>query len=260
MAASILCRKAPGSIFIEAIKMAIVLLGIDDTDNAENPGTGRLARRLGEELVQRGARPMGITRHELLQDPRIPCTRHNKAACIQIEWGGALSELEFMVDLVRQSAATGSDPGLCIAAADTVPPALIEWGIRATQELLTQDAAGELAAANKIFLRPLGGSGDGIIGALAAVGLRAGGNHGRFIDLPGLRTLGESARADELDRMGIEVDHVSPNEPIPASAAYKTMNWVRPRLSQGRPVWPVEWSDNEHAWIAVDRQKPHPME
>ena len=36
---------------------------------------------------------------------------------------------------------------------------------------------------------------------------------------------------------------------------YKTLNWVRPRLVGGRAVWPVEWSDDEHAWIPVDRKK-----
>ena len=44
----------------------------------ETHGTGRRARQLGEVLAADGlAEVDGITRHQLLIDPRIPYTSHN---------------------------------------------------------------------------------------------------------------------------------------------------------------------------------------
>jgi hypothetical protein len=252
--------------------MATFLIGIDDTDNETSPGTGQLARRLAQEIEQRGAKMLGITRHQFLLDDRIPYTSHNSGACIALDWNVSLRDLEFAIDLIAGWSAQGSDPGICIAHRDQVPPETIEWGWAATREVLSQGQAINLARANKLCLRPLGGSGGGIIGALAAVGLRADGNEGRFLDLPGLRMLAEFVEIGELTQLGIRVDHHMPaDHQSPAKAPgvaefahtdarYKTLNWVRPRLIRGQPVWPVEWSEDEHAWIPLDRKKSRPLE
>jgi hypothetical protein len=247
--------------------MATFLIGIDDTDNETSPGTGRLARRLAEEIERRGAKLSGITRHQFLVDDRIPYTSHNSGACLAFEWEGPESELEFTIDLIAEWSAEGSDPGICIAARDKVPTGVVDWGWAATREVLTRDRAFALAHAHGLCLRALGGSGDGIIGALAGVGLRTDGNEGRFLDLPGLRLLGDFVNLGELTEIGIHVEHC-----IPVGAAapnvstareesrYKTMKWVRPRLVKGQPVWPVEWSEDERAWIPVDRKRSRPLE
>src|SRR5665213_3908053 len=107
--------------------MALYLIGIDDTDNDTSPGTGQLARRLAAEAVRRGATHRGITRHQFLVDDRIPYTSHNSGACIAIDWPGTESDLEFASDLITEWSAEGSDPGICIAAADAVPAAVSDW-------------------------------------------------------------------------------------------------------------------------------------
>jgi hypothetical protein len=247
--------------------MAIVLIGIDDTDNETSPGTGQLARRLAQEIEQRGAKPLGITRHQFLLDERIAYTSHNSGACLAVEWNGQPGKLEFAIDLIAEWSAEGSDPGICIAALDAVRPGIVQWGWSATREVLTQDRAAAIAEQNGLCLRALGGNGDGIIGALASVGLRSDGNEGRFLDLPGLRRLAEFVDIAELAEIGIQVDHHMPQGAAQSDTAgkagngsrYKTLNWVRPRLVGGRPVWPVEWSDDEHAWIPVDRKKTRPL-
>jgi len=248
--------------------MSVVLIGIDDTDNQTSPGTGQLARRLAVELERRGARGLGITRHQFLLDDRIPYTTHNSGACVAVEWPGAPDELEFAIDLIENWAATGSDPGICIVANEDVPPAVVEWGWAATRQVLTLDGAINLAAEDELCLRALGGTGGGIIGAMASVGLRADGNEGRFLDWPGLRMLPEVAEIGDLVGLGIEVEHHMPigagpykSDPVGHNRArYKTMNWVRPRLVRGKPVWPVEWSENDSAWVPVDRKKTRPLE
>jgi tRNA(Ile2) C34 agmatinyltransferase TiaS len=248
--------------------MSRVFIGIDDTDNDTSPGTGQLARWLAREIERRGARVLGITRHQFLLDDRIAYTTHNSGACVAAESTGPLSRFDFAIDLITQWSADGSDPGICVIDSERVPSEVVAWGWDATREVLEMNRARDLALAHDICLRALGGNGQGIIGALASVGLRADGNEGRFLDWPGIRELGEIVTLKELTDLGIQLDHHSPvtsgSDGFPAIAdnyaPYKTMNWVRPRLVRGRPVWPVEWSEDEHAWIPVDRKKSRPLE
>ena len=117
--------------------MAIVLIGIDDTDNETSPGTGQLARRLAEEIERRGAKLLGITRHQFLVDDRIAYTSHNSGACLAVEWSGPPDELEFAIGLIAEWSAEGSDPGICIAGLARVRSNVMEWGWAATREVLT---------------------------------------------------------------------------------------------------------------------------
>jgi hypothetical protein len=77
----------------------------------------------------------------------------------------------------------GSDPGLCVT--EGVPDAVVEFGLRTQRELIEQKEARELARACGVFLRGFGGTEDGVIGALAGVGLLAAGDDGRVVDRPG---------------------------------------------------------------------------
>lgn len=58
---------------------------------------------------------------------------------------------------------------------------MIGFGRMAAREVLSKQAAINLAARSGLFLKELGGSGNGIIGALAAVALRAGAPTGHGI-------------------------------------------------------------------------------
>ncbi len=52
----------------------MIYIGIDDTDTLDTPGTNQLARHLVRELTGL-VRGRVVTRHQLLEDPRVPCTR-----------------------------------------------------------------------------------------------------------------------------------------------------------------------------------------
>jgi hypothetical protein len=251
--------------------MALFYIGLDDTDNDTSPGTGQLARRLAREAETRGAAPKGITRHQFLVDDRIPYTSHNSGACLAVEWTKTIDELDFAFELIAEWAADGSDPGVCVLRADAVPHCVTDFGWRATRDVLTTASAIATAKAANIRLRALGGTGQGVIGALSSVGLRADGNEGRFLELPGLRELNERVSLNELARVGIEVEHIitsaagSAEKPVIETMdhdrlMYKTMNWVRPRLTGGKAVWPVQWSDEYECWIAVDKKRSRPLE
>ena len=181
--------------------MVKYLVGIDDTDNHESRGTGYLVRTLGQRIMDEGLGITGgISRHQLLFDPRVPYTSHNSSACLEVETNQPEGLWSYMVDYLTLSCAPGSDCGLCMVDASMVPDSLISWGYRAKTDLVSQTMALELAKSEKIKLIGLTGTHDGIIGAMAAVGLRASGNDGRFVLLKGteIRTISGIKTLSEL--------------------------------------------------------------
>lgn len=161
----------------------MIYVGIDDTDMPDAPGTNKLAKAvvgdLGEEYQCRL-----IVRHQLLDDPRVPRTSKNSAASLLFESDGP-GALRPLIDrlrvMVRSRSVPGSDPGLCVTA--TVPKEIRAFGERCQRELLSKDEALHLAKRFGVYLEGLGGTEDGVIGALAAVGLAAGGDDGRVVQV-----------------------------------------------------------------------------
>ncbi len=185
----------------------------------------------------------GVVRQQLLVDDAIPYTSHNSSACLVIETsrnGSLLNELadRAAAHLVRH-AATGSDPGLCVADEGTPGLAgLMQFGLTCTRRVVTQEDA--LRACPGIHLSGHGGSNGGIIGAAAAVGLTAAGWYGRFIEFGLLRRLPSELRVDELESHGIRVMSMDRDAFVPRPRdRVVTKNWARPRLIAGQPVLTV---------------------
>ncbi|MGR9046941.1 MAG: TonB-dependent receptor domain-containing protein [Gammaproteobacteria bacterium] len=97
--------------------------------------------------------------------------------------------IAFCRDYLLSECAVGSDAGLCVAEAAMVSTEIQQFGRRAKTEVFTQQQSRELAARHGFFPEGLTGDQGGVIGALAAVGLRAEGRDGRFIGLRGIRDL-----------------------------------------------------------------------
>lgn len=161
----------------------MIYVGIDDTDVVGSRGTNQLARWMVTELAE-SFRCLRIVRHQLLEDPRVPCTTKNGSASILFERRDGSSS-ETLTALLRQhmlaSYVDGSDPGLCVT--EEVPAAVVKFGRRCQTEFVSQLEAYELAAAHGLFLEGLGGTRDGVIGALAAVGLATANDDGRIVQL-----------------------------------------------------------------------------
>lgn len=235
------------------------LIGVDDTDNLESRGTGHRVRLLAGALAEAGlAQPQGITRHQLLVDPRIPYTSHNSSASIQLEVDpGRRDELgDFCRDFLIRESAEGSDVGLCIATWSEVTGPVRQWGANAKEQVLTQEAAHAVAASCGVQLWGLTGTRGGVIGALAAVGLRAAGNDGRFLWLPGLRELTGVHPAGELESLaGIQAVTTMTGVPVNGTARVDVGDWPRPVLVDGLAVLLVEEGDPDATyWRAVDRE------
>jgi hypothetical protein len=159
----------------------MIFIGIDDTDMPDTPGTNKLAFHLAEQLAPR-YETRWIVRHQLLEDPRVPCTNKNGCVSMQLAPRTATPPNALIAELRETIVAwspAGSDPGLCVAASP--PASVLRWGRAAQAELLHMEAALRLAAEEGLHLEPLGGTGGGVIGALAAVGLLATWNSGRVV-------------------------------------------------------------------------------
>jgi hypothetical protein len=162
----------------------MIFVGIDDTDIPNSPGTKRLARELAE-ILRPDYACLLVIRHQLLFDPRIPYTSKNSSACLLLRprAGVAENELAAKIRTVMEGwFVQGSDPGLCVAL-NHVPDEITRFGRACQADVVQQKDAWTLAARHGLHLETLGGTGDGVIGALAAVGLAAGKNDGRIVGL-----------------------------------------------------------------------------
>ena len=239
--------------------MLRILIGIDDTDNLESRGTGHRARQLGELLTANGMPAVGITRHQLLVDPRIPYTSHNSSACIEVNCSP--ERQDELVGLCREfllrESAPGSDAGLCVARRDQAGADVMAYGRRAKVEVLVAGDAEALARARAIHLEGLTGTRIGVIGALAGVGLRAGGDDGRYLWLPGLRELrgvvGAAALAGELGLDGIETEAGQAARP---DDRIHVGDWARPLPRAGRIVLLIEAAEGEdYDWKVIPKSR-----
>ncbi len=227
-------REAGKSLGRDLVK---IFIAIDDTDNRESIGTGRLTRMLAEEMACRGMIAQGrVTRHQLLVHPDIPYTSHNSSACIDAEMIGAeLHELaRYAVSFLENHFHEGANPGLCIACRDAVPPVLFSFGYRAQREVIPLDEAKRLTEELDAFTWFGGETGQGCIGAMSAVGLRSTNNDGRYIGLEGIReirgmmTAGEIISRTAIDRIVTLAGDILSDEEI-----VDTQDWIRPVLKQG---------------------------
>ena len=164
------------------------LICIDDTDSLDKTtSTGAIAGYIKKAIKECN---LGIcedvTRHQLLIHPDIPYTSHNSSMCFEAE----ISEeckTEIIVKaagIIMENMAAEADPGLCVCIPEFLNEKdkmrLIGFGELAKKEVLTKEAAYDLAGCLGIHLSEHGGTGQGIIGALAGAGLRLGGNDGRY--------------------------------------------------------------------------------
>ncbi len=170
---------------------------VDDTDDVTKAtSTGEIAGLMVDEArAMGGFVRLGITRHQLLLRDDVPYTSHNSSMAFELAMpSGSCDEFRRRaIEVIGRNRADASDPGLCVAR---IPDAacgggrgahrrmldrLVAFGERAKVEFCSKDSAYELARSIPwVMLSEHGGDGAGVVGALAGVGLRLGGNDGRF--------------------------------------------------------------------------------
>ena len=162
-----------------------LLIAIDDTDSLESRGTGQLAQIMIEKIEQmQWGTCSRITRHQLFVHEDIPYTSHNSAMCFEAEIDKHRYEelIGFGMRFLETESEKGSDPGFCVVNMDNGlnTDLLTAFGRRAKTEVIEKSAAYAIANDLGIHLSEHGGTGQGIVGALAGTGLRLTGNDGRF--------------------------------------------------------------------------------
>ncbi len=161
-----------------------ILICIDDTDNLDSIGTGQLLEDMCAEMEKLGLAKCGfVTRHQLLIHEDIEYTSHNSSMCCEAETEDLQKTAAFAKEYLAAHAAEGSDPGICILrlSGGTGYEKLQEFGKKAQTVVLKKSDAYAVAAEfpDVLSLTEHGGTGDGVIGALAGVGLRLTGSDGR---------------------------------------------------------------------------------
>ena len=236
---------------------SLLLIGIDDTDRIDTPGTGHLARKLRDKLKAIGCEPAGVTRHQLLVDPRIPYTSHNSSACLALASPVDLPKVrELCLEFLRTNAAKGSEPGLCIAQQDELTDELISFGRSAQKQVLQIPQVIALAKQADLWLKSLSEPAQGVIGALSAVALRAGGNDGRFIQLAQIREASGIMSVEQILALGVDKVLDAGQKNLDKSTKVNTMEWLRPRLEDHCAILYVEQTKpGSDIWLPLDRSK-----
>lgn len=241
-----------------------ILVCIDDTDNLESRGTGALASDLAQHLEETGwGRASYVTRHQLLVHPDIPYTSHNSSMAFFAEIDPACMEryTAYAADFLTHESAVGSDPGLCMIDIEhlTSEGTLIAFGKQAKERVLVKDDAYGLAETLGVHLTEHGGTGQGVIGALAGAGLRLGGNDGRlkgqlqFDRDSGPVTVEQLLSHPSVDAVRTEQGHV-----IPAEERVRLHDKVKTVLLGGQSVMLVEQDDqcpSQGAWQNLSRKQ-----
>jgi tRNA(Ile2) C34 agmatinyltransferase TiaS len=229
----------------------MIFIGLDDTDTIESRGTGHLARQIAAALADAGHTISGVTRHQLLLDPQVPYTKNNSSAAILVDAGDE-THIAQLLDQARTIMLAehqqGSDPGLCIA--EIVPEAATEFGRQAQRQVVDKEEASRLAEANDITLLGLGGTHDGIIGALAAVGLAFSGNDGRYVLVGRSRELSGLQPVSALLKAGIAAVQTQDGKPV--AEGLVLTDKLRPARRGGQPIAVVEWAGDHWLPLKLD--------
>lgn len=232
-----------------------ILIGIDDTDNKTSRGTGFHARQLAAALESKlGIVVHGITRHQQLIHPDVPYTSQNSSACLDVEANDFNTLKNFCRSHMINNQVPGSDIGLCMVEWAEITKEIISFAESVKKVVVTQQLARDLAAKNNIYLEGLCGTEDGVIGALAATGLRKSGEDGRFIWLNGsvkeLRDLPEGIYTiNELLRIsGIQQIQNPQNTVIEYTDHILLNNWIRPVLKNNKAILLATKSKNNASY------------
>ena len=227
---------------------------LDDTDIAGSRGTGRLARSIASDL-SRDWPVAAVTRHQLLVHEAIPFTSHNSCAVLHIpvtNGENADSIFERARQAILDDFIEGSDPGLAIASGSQVSPALLAFGRDAKTTILSQETARSLAKNLSIRLEGLGGSEDGVIGAMAGIGLAAAGSDGRFVQIGRIREIQGPCDAEDLLCAGIDAITTPDGRPVGSGMIITPKGKsVKPCMIEGRAILFVE--EKNGVWHAIKR-------
>ncbi len=233
-----------------------LVVSVDDTDDETRAtSTGEIASLIASAATALGGSlRLEVTRHQLLLRDDVPYTSHNSSMAFE-----ALVPSEGIADLYAQAVqiiavnrAPTSDPGLCFACVpDThgneaftqleslAVGELVAFGRHAKVDFCSARSAYELASRIPwVALSEHGGDGSGVVGALAGVGLRLGGDDGRFRGKWDFSKLcaGESAPNVGMVARRLAYDFRGPVKLVDAQGGDLPCNLPFSLAAEGKPI------------------------
>jgi hypothetical protein len=226
---------------------AEVVIAVDDTDSLDEGGTGSVAREIARRLSSRFP-VWGVTRHQFVILPEIEYTAKNSGNVVHLMHGPHdLAELEDDVaGWLRQMAASGSDPGLCIARVDSLLDC--DLGRAAQNRFVRKDEVLDAARGAGAILEHVCETDLGIVGAFAGACLAAGGDDGRFVRIGAFRSLAGPVSVEDVLRAGGE--EVRSVEEQPLVEGRIAGERFRPALRHGKCVLYCARRD-DGMWVPV---------
>lgn len=162
-----------------------IIVAIDDSHRKDGGGGGENAGLLAESIREKdwgiSSRP---SRHRLYPNPGIGYRKHNTARCFSAEiFEKTLPDfIQYACQMIKNNETNDSNTGLAVVVPQLLKQSdeLIAFAYRAKESIIEQNDAVLMGNQAGIYLYSLNGNGRGVIGALAATGLRMTGNDGQF--------------------------------------------------------------------------------
>lgn len=159
-----------------------LFIGIDDTDCSSSKGTGELTKILAKQIESNGlGKVVNITRHQLYLSKKIKYTNLNNSACLEVIVCNMESLVSFCKNFVKNNCQKLSNATIIFANEENISTEIIDFSLKVKKEVVTIKEAITLAKKNNLCVDFFGIKKSGVIGALAAIGLRLTSNDGRVI-------------------------------------------------------------------------------
>ncbi|MDD2587241.1 MAG: hypothetical protein PHT79_09300 [Syntrophomonadaceae bacterium] len=162
-----------------------IFVGIDDSRRLDGGGAGEIVSLLTRTIDEKGWGKSAIpSRHRLYPHPDTGYRKHNTARSFSAEVKEQYMEelIDYACVMIKSNGTSDSNSGLAIAVPERMDNTdeLIDYAYRTKETMINSDEALAMAKKPGLYIFELSGNGKGIIGALAAVGLRMTGNDGQF--------------------------------------------------------------------------------
>ena len=230
-------------------------IGIDDTGYLDQHLTTKLMRSWLSQMIEQSLiHSEGITRHQLFESEKISSSYKNRSLAFTFNTSQSIFEIEDqLVDFIRTASSPHANPAIAILSRHSDSLHALAFGRRCKNELLKLSDSEQYASESNVLLRGLGGNRNGMIGALAAVGLRAGGGDGIFVHIDGLEGLkGDQSAGDIRNNSALQhIVDISSGEELDRDDMVKIDSYLRPNLINGGPTQYVQLIANSKVWTPL---------
>lgn len=155
-------------------------IGIDDTDSLNGRCTTHIAYKIVSHILQNKLADFVDYPLLIRLNPNVPWkTRGNGAVCLRLRSDNYTRIVDHVTKYVEDNSAldSGANPGVAILAGKVVPEIVQEFGRKAMYDILTLEKAKKIVRKFANMESFLYGNGQGLIGALAAIGTQLWGDH-----------------------------------------------------------------------------------